>query len=370
MVAALVYAFATLVWSYAHDGLDVGPTNAAVVAALAALLAADDAGAGGASAQDDGRRRWWLVGSGTALGAALLLRVDVALVVPAFGLGALAVARRHAGRTVARSVFADATAWVVPVLVALAVTGAYNALRFTGPFDSGHGGDPNTRFTGAIATGLAGWTMSPGKAVVLFAPPVALAALGWRRLRRRRPLAVGVAVGAAVTWVVFHAGLANWEGDEAFGPRFVVPVLGLLLVPLGAGLEAVTGRRLATAAAAAVVALGVAVQLVGVSVSAIPAARAAGTSYDAFAVDDSALVTSGRALARAARGDPPYPSPPGALPPPRLDVWWLRDDPVLRGPRRTVLLIVVGAGTAAGTAGVLSALRAPAGRSGRGAPAP
>ncbi|MCA1655596.1 MAG: hypothetical protein LC635_03935, partial [Pseudonocardiaceae bacterium] len=77
----------------------MGPTNAAVVAALAALLAAEDAGAGGAYAQDDGRRRWWLVGSGTALGAALLLRVDVALVVPAFGLGALAVARRHAGRT-------------------------------------------------------------------------------------------------------------------------------------------------------------------------------------------------------------------------------------------------------------------------------
>lgn len=260
-----------------------------------------------------------------------------------------------------RSALADAAAWAVPVLVALAVTGWYNAIRFSGAFDSGHGGDPNTRFTGAIATGLAGWSVSPGKAVVLFAPPVALAALGWRRVRRRRPLAVGVAVGAAVPWLVFHAGLANWEGDQAFGPRFVVPVLGLLLLPLGAGLEVVRERRLATAAAA-VVALGVVVQLVGVLVSAIPASQAAGTSYDAFAVDDSVLVTSTRALARAARGDPPYPSPPGAAPPPRLDVWWLRDDPVRRGARTPVLLIVLVAGAGVGTAGVVGALRAPDGR--------
>ncbi|MEJ7844189.1 MAG: hypothetical protein WKF93_00955, partial [Acidimicrobiales bacterium] len=46
LVAALVYAFATLVWPYAHDGFDVGPTNAAVVVALMALLAAADAGGG------------------------------------------------------------------------------------------------------------------------------------------------------------------------------------------------------------------------------------------------------------------------------------------------------------------------------------
>ncbi|MEJ7846377.1 MAG: hypothetical protein WKF93_12105, partial [Acidimicrobiales bacterium] len=316
------------------------------------------------------RRRWWLVASGAALGVALLLRVDAALVLPAFGLGALAVGRRHAGPASARSVLADATAWVVPVLLALAVTGWYNDLRFTGPFDSGHGGDPNTLFTGDIATGLSGWSVSPGKALVLFAPPLALAALGWRRVWRRRPLAVGVAVGAAVPWLVFHAGLANWEGDEAFGPRFVVPVLGLLLLPLGAGLELVRGRRLATAGAAAVVVLGVGVQLVGVSVSAIPAARAAGTSYDAFAVDDSAIVTSARALARAARGDPPYPVPPGFPPPPRLDVWWLRDDPVLRGPRKAVLLIVLVAGAAVGAAGVLGALRKPDEGSARGADAP
>jgi hypothetical protein len=90
-----------------------------------------------------------------------------------------------------------------------------------------------------------------------------LAVAGARRLwQRDRPLAIGVATASGVGLVFFAAYLFP-EGGYSHGPRHLVPILPLMLLP-AAGAEAGQWRRPVIVACAT---LGVIMALLAVSVS-------------------------------------------------------------------------------------------------------
>ncbi len=130
------------------------------------------------------------------------------------------------------------------LLPGVALTLAYNSVRYGNPFVFGYEGEG---FTTPLATGLYGLLISSGKGIIWFAPPVlltpfALVAL-WRggdpRLRAET-LAIGV---QAAVVLVFHALWSSWEGNIAWGPRLILPLVPLLLWPLGALASGVHARR-------------------------------------------------------------------------------------------------------------------------------
>jgi len=121
------------------------------------------------------------------------------------------------------------------LLPGLALTLLYNQIRYSNPFVFGYEGEG---FTTPLATGLYGLLVSSGKGIVWFAPPLLLAPLAlvvlWRGGDRRRQAEV-VAISAQVAVVlVFHALWSSWEGNIAWGPRLILPLVPLLLWPLGA----------------------------------------------------------------------------------------------------------------------------------------
>ena len=189
--------------------------------------------------------------------AALLLEARVSARVAAVALACVLVTA--AGLTKATSlVFAPA--FVVAALVdqrirpaarnrtAIALGGAivfaagihlaWNAYRFGRPFDFGYDWSetipqlPARAFLASdIPRGLAVLLLSPGKSIVVWVPPILIAALGFPRLwRSDRATAAGILV-AWVTGLLFYAAYLFPEGGYCHGPRNLVPIVPLLLLP-------------------------------------------------------------------------------------------------------------------------------------------
>jgi hypothetical protein len=75
-----------------------------------------------------------------------------------------------------------------------------------------------------------GLLASPSKSLFLYAPVMALGVLGWSRFyRRHRLMAVGV-LGLFVSVLISLRGTA-WWGGLAWGPRFLLPLMAVGLLP-------------------------------------------------------------------------------------------------------------------------------------------
>ena len=77
-----------------------------------------------------------------------------------------------------------------PILVAILLVGAYNAVRFGSPAETGYG-ETAQAFTTPLYIGLYGLLLSPGKSVFLYAPILLAAIFGWFPLRRRHAALAG-----------------------------------------------------------------------------------------------------------------------------------------------------------------------------------
>ncbi|NJL92732.1 MAG: hypothetical protein HC915_02850, partial [Anaerolineae bacterium] len=159
--------------------------------------------------------------AGGALGLALLIRAPMALyVLPLAWLvwrGA-AQERRHL------------LAFGVPILLGVGGLLLHNALRSGNPWTSGYA---DQGFETPPWVGISGLLLAPGRSVFLFAPPLVLAVWLWRPFWRRWPAlaeAIGLAWGLAL--LVYGSWWA-WHGGWAWGPRFLVPLLPVSLLPLG-----------------------------------------------------------------------------------------------------------------------------------------
>ena len=117
----------------------------------------------------------------------------------------------------------------VPMLVWGSIQLLYNLDRFGSILSFG----PAQRYSPTLAApvNLVGFMVSPGKGLFLYSPLVILGAFGLRALwRRDRLLALTVLAGFASIAITL-SGSAHWS-DETWGPRYLVPVAWLLLLPL------------------------------------------------------------------------------------------------------------------------------------------
>ena len=161
------------------------------------------------------RRPGW---AGVALGLAILTRPQNLLFAPVYA----AVAWRADGiRAVLRL--------GLGLLPGVALTVAYNQVRFGNPFELGY---QDVGLTTPFLEGAAGLLLEPRKSVLLFAPIVLLLpwalAHAWRADRRA---AVLIGAQAAIT-VGLTANWFAWHGGWSWGPRLLLPavLLGAVLV--------------------------------------------------------------------------------------------------------------------------------------------
>ncbi len=120
-----------------------------------------------------------------------------------------------------------------------------------------------------IAKAIAGYLVSPGLSVFLFAPPLILVLAVGRKAYRRWPLETSTLSLAAIAHLLMIASNKTWSGDLSYGPRYMVESIVLLMPLTLPAFEMAVERvpRRARIAVAAVMLVGFMVQIVGVSVS-------------------------------------------------------------------------------------------------------
>jgi hypothetical protein len=218
LALSATYGLATMAWPYAKSWFSEPAL------ALLVLLAFDEA----LRARQGEPAAVWR--SAAALALALLFKFSTVLWWPAF---ALAAAWPAAGRR------ARLAALLVACALAVALTGAYNAARFGSPLVFGY--DETTAWDQPLVAGLIGLLASPGKGLFLYNPPLLLGLGGlllWLAPAGRRGLPAAVIGLLALPAIAFFATYSYWTGGWNWGPRFLLPLVPLLLLPAGALLEA------------------------------------------------------------------------------------------------------------------------------------
>lgn len=145
-----------------------------------------------------------------------------------------------------------------PFLVAALV---YNYLRWGSIVETGYGPYLSAFFGGSVFDGAWGMLASPNKSALLYSPPLLLAICGWpAAIRAHRTLGLALLAIVAPTFIVYCT-YRSWSGDYAWGPRFFVWCVPVLLVGIAWFIDSMS--RWTRIFAGGVVAIGIVVQLLG-----------------------------------------------------------------------------------------------------------
>lgn len=269
--AALIVGVATPVFTYAQAFYGHIPAAVCIVGALALLVLLDG--------ELSSRR---LLGVGVLLGLAVLIEYPSAVVGLPVALYAVLLERRRA-----------VLYGIAGALAPLAVLALYDLLAFGTPLPIGY--EHSTLWQeqhqqGFLSLSAPTWTAFWGltggsfRGLFFFAPVLLLALpgviLGLRDRAARLPIAV-VAIGFG-GMLLFASSSAMWWGGFAVGPRYVLPAVPLLALPLGMTIAWVNRAALPVRLAGFIVTLG----LTGISVVMTWGLTLAGQGYPPDTIRD------------------------------------------------------------------------------------
>lgn len=216
-------------------------------------------------AQSQARSRWGMAGLGAAAGVLLNAKLIYAPVLLICAVYLLLCEQRRAPRDYLGFV-RDASFGLLSFLPFCAVLLWHNWLKTGSPWVSGYQIQDGI-FSGDLATGLFGLLFSPGKGLFFYAPPLLLGACGIRAALRRYPAESLLLIAIIAVVTLLNARFRAWHGDYCWGPRYLVPVMPLILLLslpwLPTALSSEPWRRLRQTALATVLTAGLLVQILG-----------------------------------------------------------------------------------------------------------
>jgi hypothetical protein len=248
MSTALAVGFGTLLWPYAKLGFNAPLTTWCLSGGVYLAWT----GVGLASTAR-------LAGAGALIAGAFLTRHEAMLAAPVVALWIVT------GRPGWRQRLTGVTWFGLPLVLALVFWCWYNAIRFGDPLNTGYADDPTVGATDSLVGGLYGLLFSPGRSLFVYTPLVVAGLVMFPALARADRGLAYLNGGLSLAFLAFYASLSSWEGGRSYGPRYLVPILPLLVLPVVFALRSAqgVGRRAVTG----LVALSVIVQVPGVLVN-------------------------------------------------------------------------------------------------------
>jgi len=236
---ALAFALSTFAWGQARI-IFVEPLETFLLLAACVLLI--------------GRSRVAAVVAGFALAAATLVKLPSVLALPAFLL-----LPDEKSETLWRRP-SKVLALLIPLAIGLLAYAWHNWARFGSLFATGYtAASGNIDFDWQPIGGLLGLLFSAGRGLFWFAPLTALALFAIKNFYRERPVMARASIVFAGTWLLFHSFYQSWHAGWGWGPRYLLPAIPFLLLPLATLWQSTRGRLLSLG----VFALGFAIQIPG-----------------------------------------------------------------------------------------------------------
>lgn len=254
----MLFGLGTLAWPYSKALLSEALQTLCVTACAYLIYAFSHDG-----------RLLRIAAAGFFFGLLIATKGFLAVLFPVVAVYVVAKARAGGGR---REAVRALACFIPPVAAWGAVALAYNHARFGGAFNFGYyllnDRDSLYRFSVPLYVGLHGLLISSGKGLFFYVPATAAACASFRAFHARHRHEALLCAAMVITLAVAYAKWNQWHGDFAWGPRFLVPAMPFIVLPLGAGLGAFLKKRPFTryAAVGALLALSVFVQVLGVSV--------------------------------------------------------------------------------------------------------
>jgi len=210
----------------------------------------------------------WAALAGAAQAVLILSQPAMILLVVPVVTAYMGVAARSSAARPGRGVW-SAVAYGLPLVLGAALLALLNASRY-GRFTATGYEWQKGRYDLPLYVGAYGLLFSAGKSLFLYSPPLVLALAGWRAFRQRAGWLGTLPLALLVSFVLVYGQFTIWSGDGAWGPRYLVPLVGPLALGLACAFEPLAGRGpdLVHRAAVLVLAgLGAGVQVVGVATS-------------------------------------------------------------------------------------------------------
>jgi hypothetical protein len=213
---ALALALGTLIWPYSKFGFNVALTGLCLTAGIYCVWVGVRLG-----------RLEMLAKSGAWLGGALLTRHEMAIAAVLVVAWVLFESRHARAQIPKRLVWLSA-----PLVAALAVWLWYNLARFGSPLDPGNLDDPVVGFDAPILVGVRGFLFSPGRSLFIYVPLAAAGLLAYPTFARRDSSLALLCASVCASLVLMYSSLRAWDGLRGYGPRYLVPLVPLLIFPL------------------------------------------------------------------------------------------------------------------------------------------
>lgn len=194
------------------------------------------------------------------------------LVIPALAIYAVAV-WRYQNKFLTVSNFLKLAGYgVIGALPLLLTYWWFNAIRFGGHIEGGYSGGVAQSLSFpplyVIIEGFWGLLFSPGKSIFLYSPLLISLFLFWFKIPKKVMAETLAGSALFVIYLWFIGTLLGapdflvWHGDSSWGPRYLLPVLPLLLVVVGVILDTIGKRYIAVFSI--LILLGLWINLIGI----------------------------------------------------------------------------------------------------------
>jgi hypothetical protein len=174
----------------------------------------------------------WLAGAGLLAGLSVHVHLLNLIAIPCLLGYAFAPTWRDRSWSRERRAWASALALGLCGLLLLMFDQGW---RFGDPFESGRYADYG-RWIWPFES-LLTLLIAPGRSLLIYSPPVLLGMFAWAELRRRDPDVAYFVLALVGTRLLLVACRSDWHGGWGIGPRYLVPIVPFMLLPLIVPLE-------------------------------------------------------------------------------------------------------------------------------------